>query len=263
MVLNKTVWFFFIFMAAALFVAPLLADETAESGRRIVAKNEQAVLKVQLVIRFKLLVNGSEMRNNETKIEATGLRLHSSGLTLISLNMTDPGRLAAQRLRANQSGGKMNLESELTDVKMILPDGTELPARVVLRDRDLDLAFVQPTTKPATALPAINVHRIGTPDLFDEIFVLNRLGKTAGRAASITVDRIQAIMHKPRLLFIPHLSRDLGAAVFTADEKWIGTVLLRTVQSRDINAGAMVVVLPADDILDIARQIPGMEMLAK
>lgn len=261
-VFRRMIGYGLIFVLAGS-IAPAAADELAESGRIIVAANERAIIKVQLVIRFKLLVNGSEMRNNETKIEATGVMLHPSGLALISLNMTDPGRLASQQLQANQSGGKMDLESELTDVKMILPTGTELPAKVVLRDRDLDLAFIQPIPRPSSELPAIDIHRIGTPKLFDEIFVLNRLGKAAGRASSITADRIQAIMSKPRLLFIPQLSRELGATVFTADGKWIGTVLLRTVQSRDINAGAMVVVLPAADILDIARQVPEMEMLAK
>ena len=175
--------------------------------------------------------------------------------------MTDPGRLAAEKLRAKPSGEKMNLESELTDVKIIMPTGNEIPAKIVLRDRDLDLAFVQPTEKQERRFPSIDVQQTATPQLLDDIFVLYRLGKAAGRVLSVTPDRVQAILSKPRQLFLPHLSRELGAPAFSTDGKWIGSVLLRIVRSTDANAGAMVVVLPAADILDIARQVPGMEQL--
>jgi len=40
------------------------ADQTAEAGRLVLEKYQEAVIKVKLVIRFKLLMNGSEMKNN-------------------------------------------------------------------------------------------------------------------------------------------------------------------------------------------------------
>src|SRR2546422_4160959 len=36
-------------------------------------------------------------------------------------------------------------------------DGTEIPAEIVLRDRDLDLAFIRPKTKPANPMPAVDL----------------------------------------------------------------------------------------------------------
>jgi len=249
--------FFLVLLCLASHVQ---ADQTAEAGRLVLEKYQESVIKVKLVIRFKLLMNGSEMKNNESKIEATGTVLHPSGLTLISLNKTDPGRLADNNLRKNNTDGrKMELESELTDVLLILPDGKEIPAKVVLRDRDLDLAFVQPLDPPANPLAAINLQEIGSAEVLDEIFSVGRLGKIATRAPAILSDRIVAIMQKPRTFYIPLQSQDLGTPVFTLNGSWLGVVLLRSITAGNINPNAMIVILPAADILEVARQVPGME----
>lgn len=240
------------------------ADRTAEAGRFVLEKYQDAVIKVKLVIRFKLLMNGSEMKNNESKIEATGTVLHPSGLTLISLNKTDPGRLADNNLRKNNTAGrKMELESELTDVLLILPDGKEIPAKVVLRDRDLDLAFVEPLESPAKPLAAIDLDDIGSADVLDEIFSVGRLDKIATRVPAVLSDRIVAVMQKPRTFYIPLQSRDMGTPVFTENGSWLGVVLLRSVTAGNINPNAMVVILPAADIIEVARQVPGMEAIDK
>ena len=41
------------------------------------------------------------------------------------------------------------METEVNDIKILLEDGAEVPAEIVLRDKDLDLAFIRPKAKPA------------------------------------------------------------------------------------------------------------------
>src|SRR6185369_12543088 len=82
------------------------------------------------------------------------------------------------------------VEIEVTDVKMILDDGTEAPAEIVLRDRDLDLAFIRPKSKPASPMTAVDLSKTGSAQLLDEIIVLDRLNKAASRAYSAFADRI-------------------------------------------------------------------------
>jgi len=39
---------------------------------------------------------------------------------------------------------RSRVETEITDIKILLDDGTEVaPLRLVLRDKDLDLAFIR------------------------------------------------------------------------------------------------------------------------
>lgn len=254
---NK--WLTYLFICLIITQCPSYADEAAQNGRRLLASTQHAVIKVDIVIRFKLVVNGNQRQQNEKKVEATGTVLTPDGLTLMSLNVTDPGDLASKQLKRYQPGKNMDLESDVSDLKLILPDGAELPAKIVLRDKDLDLAFIQPLRKPAAPLACIDKTRTAAPDILDPVFVLNRLGKIAGRIPAVTMDRIQAVMNKPRPFYIPHISRDLGAAVFTPAGEWIGNILLRTVNTGAADTGAMVVILPAEDIIDVAGQAPEME----
>lgn len=232
------------------------ASSIEENGREIMNLHEHAVIKVKLVLRFKIYMNGNEIKNNETKIEATGTVLDPSGLTIISLSMTDPGKFASLKLQSQMAPGKMDVESDLNEVIMILPNGTELPAKVILRDKDLDLAFVRPVEKPVQPIAAIDTRQTAQPQILDTVFILGRLGKVAGSVPSIVTDRIQAIMKKPRLFYVPQKSMDLGAPVFSRAGKWIGIILLRTIKTDDMSPGAMVVILPATDILDVTGQIP-------
>ena len=64
----------------------------------------------------------------------------------LSGSVTDPsGAMKDAYTRAITARGgdisQLKFESEISDVKIVLADGTEIPADVVLRDKDLDLAY--------------------------------------------------------------------------------------------------------------------------
>jgi hypothetical protein len=248
------------------------ADEAAKSGRAILAKCQDAVITVRLAIKQSMSMGGRDSKS-ESKIETTGTMIDSSGLTVVSLTTTDPGNAmkeAYARAMAARGGdpSQLKFDSEVSDVKILLADGTEIAADVVLRDKDLDLAYLRPSDKPAKPLPFVDLARDAKPQVLDEVVVVNRLNKAANRAPAVSVGRIEAMVEKPRTFYVlgeATWGYSLGAPVFSLDGKLIGILLLRSAKAQvdqtsgfmysSLNQwGMMPIVLPAADIVDGAKQ---------
>jgi S1-C subfamily serine protease len=166
-----------------------------------------------------------------------------------------------------EENNQFKMETELTDVKILLDDGTELSAEVVLRDKDLDLAFIRPKSKPASPMAAVDFGSGTKADVLDQVITLNRLGKAAGRAYSASVERINAVIQKPRTFYIPDsnmTSTGLGSPAFGLDGKILGVFVMRTVSGKgggmSMNNGRpdgmTSIILPADDVFKAAKQAP-------
>jgi hypothetical protein len=235
------------------------ADELAVKGRDIFNKNQQAVVTVQVVL--KMSYSGTA-KANETRQEITGTVVDPSGLTVLALSAADPSEMY-QRMMAEQ-GSQYKLEAEVTDLKILLADGTELPAEIVLRDKDLDLAFIRPKSKPASPMAAIDFGKSAPAQLLDEVITLNRLNSAAGRAYAASVERISAVVQKPRTFYIPDstmTSTTLGSPAFSLDGKIVGLVVMRAVNAkggggRNYRENMTSIILPAEDILKGAKQAP-------
>jgi len=248
------------------------ADDAAKAGREILAKSQGAVVAVKLAIKQSVSMGGRDSKS-ETKTETTGTVIDPSGLTVVSLATTDPSSAmkdAYARAMASRGGdiSQYKFESELTDVKIVLADGTEIAADVVLRDKDLDLAYLRPSDKPAKPLPSIDLTKDVKGQILDEVIVVNRLNQSANRAPAISVGRIEAIIDKPRTFYLLGQSMwaySLGAPVFSLDGKLVGILFLRSTKSQSDQMsgfmfnnldqwGMMPVILPASDIVDGAKQ---------
>jgi len=258
-----------IMAAVCALMLTATAGELENQGRAILEKNQKAVVTVQLVIKQKMSMGPMGSREDESKTEATGFVVDPSGLTVLALSETDPGSIYESMMAGMGEGAEnFKMESSIGDVKILIEDGKEIPAQVVLRDKDLDLAFVRPMEPPATPMAAVDLTQAGQPELLDQVIALNRLGKVANRAYSANVERIQAIVRRPRTFYIPGndpTHTGLGSPVFTLDGKLIGIVALRT--SKGEGGGVMSamsgladamlpVVVPAADIQEAAKQAP-------
>jgi hypothetical protein len=248
------------------------ADDLAKSGRDILGKSQGAVVTVKLAIKQSVSMGGRENKS-ESKTETTGTVIDPSGLTVVSLATTDPSSTVkeAYARAITARGGDLSqfkFDSELNDVKIVLPDGTEIPAEVVLRDKDLDLAYLRPSDKPAKPLASIDLTKDAKAQILDEVIVVNRLSQAANRAPAVSIGRIEGIIEKPRTFYLLGQSMwaySLGAPVFSLDGKLVGIVLLRSAKTQadqdsgfifsNLNQmGLMPVILPASDIVDGAKQ---------
>jgi hypothetical protein len=240
----------------ALLATAARADDMAQKGREIFKASQHAVVTVQVVLKYS---GGARSSNpTETKTDATGTVVDPSGLTVLALSSVDPAEL----YRRISEESKM--ETEVTDVKILLDDGTEMPAEIVLRDKDLDLAFVRPKAKPAAPMAAVDLSKSSAVEMLEPVIVLNRLNRAAGRAYSASIERIAAVIQKPRTFYIPETSGSaisLGSPAFALNGNIVGLFVMRAVSAPDSNARNMrenmtAILIPAEDILKGAKQAP-------
>lgn len=249
---------------------PATADDVAEAGRKILEKHQKAVVTVRVVVKIQTSMSGTATNQDESTSEVTGTVVDASGLVVLSLTEMDPSSYYS-----NMMGGLSErfegykVESEFTDIKILRDDGTEIPAHIVLRDKDQDLAFIRPKEKLAKPLEWIDMTQSAKPQVLDPVITLNRLGKLAGRAYSASIERIEAVVSKPRTFFIPSGSvtnSALGSPGFTTDGKVVGIAAMRMLTGGK-GAGMMMmgggwddygmaIFVPAEDIVEAAKQAP-------
>jgi len=234
------------------------ADQVAEKGRELFKKNQHSVVTVQEVL--KMSASGSS-RSTESKQDLTGTVVDPSGLTVLALSACDPGEMYQRMVGEDYS---RRVETEITDLKILLDDGSEVPAEIVLRDKDLDLAFIRPKIKLPAPMTAVDLSKSSPVQVLDEVVTLNRLNSAAGRAYAASVERITAVIQKPRTFYIPDstmTSTTLGSPAFALDGNVVGLFVMRSVSnkgnsSRGYRDNMTSIILPADDILKAAKQAP-------
>lgn len=244
------------------------ADDRA-AARDIVRKWQAAVVNVRVTLKMRVSAGGREMQSMDESVETVGTVITPDGLTVLSLGSLNPGSML-NRLMGSAGAGQERMEfgSEPTDVKLRLADGRELGARIVLRDEDLDLAFLRPTVKPAAPLVAISLADEARPSLLDPVILLSRLGRVGGWTPAVSLQTIGAIIEKPRTFYViePGAARGMGTPAFTASGKIVGLLTMRSVSSGrpgmfsmmggSEGMGLLPVILPAADIREIAAQAP-------
>jgi len=238
---------------------PSRADELADKGRDIFKKHQHAVVTVQVVL--KISYSGAA-KTAENRQELTGTVVDPSGLTVLALSACDPSEMYQRML--TQQGSQNKLEIEVTDMQILQADGTELAAEIVLRDKDQDLACIRPKTKPASPMAAVDLAKASPAQVLDQVVTLNRLNSAAGRAHAASVERISAVIQKPRTFYIPDstmTSTTLGSPAFALDGNIVGVVVMRAVMSgaganRNVRENLSAIILPAEDILKAAKQAP-------
>lgn len=246
--------------------APSAAQDERAAMREVAKKWQESIVNVRVSLKVRMSVGGREVQSMDDTVEAVATVIDPSGLTVMSLSSLDPGAMMNRFFSA--SGGsddqKMSIESEPSDVRIRLAGGRELPAAIVLRDQDLDLAFIRPTTKPASPLTAIDLSDAGTPAVLEDLVVLGRLGRVGGWTPSAILYSVAAIMQKPRTFFVLNGPTGTGMPAFRANGKIVGILTIRQIDPGRMSmfgmmggtegAGVIAVVLPAADVLEIARQ---------
>jgi len=250
-------YFTVLSVLAALSAAPIVrADEAATLGRAVLAQHREAVVTVQLVVKVTWS-SGGNSNQSENKVETTGTVIGADGLTVLALSATDPSSIA------RTMGSTFKMDAELSDIKLLLHDDTELPAEVVIRDVELDLAFVRPLVKPEAPLAFVDLEDSGDVELLDRVVTVNRLGRVANRVYSASFEYVDAVVERPRRYYIPGndpTSTSAGCPSFRLDGKVVGIFVIRAISAEAGSAGrrdnVMPIILPAADILEGVAQVP-------
>ena len=241
-------------MAAAMAIAGSATfaqtPEERAGARDLITKQGNAALVVLGTGKIRINQGGSE-RTQDSRIQALVTIIDSSGLGVMSLTSLDPGEiLSAQASRGRGAGPAVTVSTEAADLRYRLPDGKELPVRVVLRDKDLDLAFLRPVDKPAAPMAAIDL-TTARPSTVDAVVELRRLPESMGWQPTALFHTVQAVVEKPRTFFLL-TGGAVGSAVFDTRGRFVG-IILRLRNEADA-AAALQIVLPASDIREVAKQ---------
>jgi S1-C subfamily serine protease len=236
-----------------------LPDEAATKGQAVLDRNQQAVVTVRLGIKVTYSKDGQSSPATETKYRLTGTVLDPTGLTVVACSGTDPAQFY-KRVMPGYEGYKV--ESEIMDVKIILAE-KEVSGEIVMRDQELDLAFVRPKVAPASALSAVDFGKAAPAKVLEQVIMLNRLNQVSGSACSASVQRVIAVVKKPRTFYLHDAAGavgDLGSPVFSLNGDIIGVLVMRvgSGMEEDYRQNAASIIIPASEVDKVAKQVPPM-----
>jgi hypothetical protein len=194
------------------------------------------------------------MPPRENKVDVNGTIVASSGLTVTSLAAIDPRtQFAAMAAVMGPGGQRVEIsETDYKEVKLRLADGSEVPAKVVLKDADLDLAFIAPDPDAAGAkreFTPVKLDDAAEGVLLNTYLLVARAPKALQRVPLVRPAFVTGIVEKPRRLFLLS-DQQMGCPVF--DQQ--GHILGISVQNLNGGRNNGLVVLPAADVAEIARQ---------
>jgi S1-C subfamily serine protease len=253
---------------ALLTTLPAPAADLRATGRAKAEQVRAAVITIRIVLKLKIGFGG-QAQDQEQKVEVAGVVIDASGLTVASAATIDPS--GALRKMAGGQSSRMKVESEVKETTLLLEDGTEVEADVVLKDTDLDLAFLKPR-EPGRRFVAVSLRpRSGTVPLLTPIFVVSRLGKLTSRALAVATGEIRASVRGPAPYYVTdtETSAFVGSVAYTADGVPLGLFVNRFSASPDGRSSGMFdgafgrsgtsevvlsVLRPVDKVLELAAQ---------
>ncbi|NLN94448.1 MAG: trypsin-like peptidase domain-containing protein [Candidatus Hydrogenedens sp.] len=229
----------------------LHADEDGVLGRQVFEARKDSVVTLRTVVGLNF--GGGEVENEQ---EANATLISPEGLAVLALTGVDP----AQMISGLSMGGD-DISSRIISMRMILADGSEKPAEVILRDKDLDLALVRLTEKPEEALPFVDLAEAGAPEILDNVVCLMQYGRVARRSHAAFIDRVELIVTRPRLFYAlgDHRSRQtVCSPVFTLQNKLVGVGVMRLLAGDGDRSSddMMVIIIPAAQIQELVDQLP-------
>jgi hypothetical protein len=243
----------FMISLALLFAANV---SEADSARAVFAKAQKTVVTVKLVV--KISANGHD---SEQKVETFATVIDPAGLTVLPAAAVDPAAMMRASMRGRPGAPELKFESSVTEATMLLPDGTEVEADVVLKDADLDLAFLRPREAGRT-FDAVQLKPVKTlPQVLEPVVLVGRYGQNASRQPWVIVSRMRAVVKGPRIygLVDSDGSEALGTVAYAMDGTPLGVFVTKSgsggAEVRRMGGGDDHVILrTADDVLEIAEQ---------
>lgn len=237
---------------------PAAADAMGDTARSLVDKYQNAVIQFTAVVKFSGGPAGEEANQ---QIDGQGLVMDASGLIVTTNSAIDP--LSAFTDAAGPDSPMSKITSKVVSVRVLGKDGTDMPAKVVLRDTDRNLAFLRLIAPPASPLPFVDLKAAGNAQVGDPLFALGRMGKTGNRGPVIGFNRVSARLERPRLLYVIQSAQGFGtpgSIVFNEQGQPLGLLNIRfgNIRSSGNRFGGegLYVVVPADDVLEDGNQAP-------
>ena len=249
-----------ILLATAILLAAAARaqDSLSAQTRKVFADRQDTVVWISVVAKISMQAEGAKEAVNipdrEQKAETLGTILDASGFIVTALSSIDPTReLSGREVRTRDGTVKIEASATLKEVRVTMPDGTEIPADVLMRDTDLDLAFLRikagSKESKGVEFKAVDLKNAAAANVGDDVVSISRMDDVLNRVGSVSRGQVTSITRKPRE-FMRVTGSSLGCPTFSMDGKLVGIAVTRFVRGKSSH----VVVIPAADVLEIAQQ---------
>ncbi len=244
---------------------PIVGPAAAPSAKEIFTRFGPALVQLSGTVKTTMKFSGNAMPGRESRLDAAGVVIDADGTVITSANVVDPGRMMQKAMKAGGSMSgmdmKMDVASEHSNLRLRAPDGTQVPAVLVIIDGDRDLAVLRPDAKDAAAQkmagkwPALAAVATDKAEVLDQILVLGRLGAQFDRQFALTPVQVTAQISKPRPCWIVNGGSPGGVAL-TRDGRYLGLI---TIQLGEVDFSSMMsasqgmAVVPAAEILELVK----------
>lgn len=226
-----------------------LPEEEAAAARRLVPRVAPALVEVTAVISYQITVMGhSTVR--ESRLERLATVVSPTGVAVTALSQVDPATMVNAALDRQPQLRSFRVQvgaASFKEVKLrVLPGGAEIPARVVLKDPDLDIAFVAPLPDPKVKRHFAFVPLVpaAQPEVLGDYFIISRSAPAMGRVPTIIPTTLVGVTDKPRRLYLPTGAVE-SVPIFDLQGRVLGLGISRAAEAR---APAGTTVLPASAI---------------
>ena len=222
---------------------------------KLVEARSPAIVTIKFVL--KISMGGSD---EERETEIAGVMIDEGGMVMAS-NLQLGG--VSEAMRSFMSAG-MSMTPK--DIKVLVGEDTEgVEAKLVARDSELDLAWVQITKKPEKPYAAVDFSAGGKATQGQTLYSLERLGKFFDRTPTVNSFEVGAVVAKPRRLFVPseRLGAALGTPIFSGEMTPVGVTVLQLPSKEELEAeqgmmgasrGVGEVILPAEDVASAIKK---------
>jgi S1-C subfamily serine protease len=248
------------FLAAALLAAPFASAADGplkEKALALSASNKDSVLFLSAVVEIEFTAGDNPAKKEERKLEMLGTVIGADGLIVVPLSTLDAASTVDGRMVNGPQGPvKLSAKGTTKEVKILMPDGSEVPAKVAFKDPDLDLAFIRPESADSVKLTPVDTANSAPMGLLDDVIVLGRITKDLNREPVVMTTEVISLVTKPRT-FGKINGQSLGMPVFNKEGKFLGVGINRFGPKGDSDGPGPVpsnVVLPAADLMESASQ---------
>ncbi len=203
---------------------------------KLLAEKSPALVAVKYLLKFSM----PGMDAQESEAEANGVMIDPKGIILCSNTRMGGIMAMMQRMMGGGDDRMDDMSAVPTDIKVLIGDDTEgLPAKLVARDSELDLAWVQIKDPKDKKFDALDISVADIPKIGQELILVERLPKHHDRIPVFNETKLAGIAKKPRELFIPaHGISSYGDPIFTTSGKLVGFTALQ-LPDRDSAGGPM------------------------
>lgn len=218
-----------VLLGVPLSAQPTAGQPTSESPQARLVRHAPSLVSVRYVAE----VNAPRV-DEEVASTVHCLVIDADGLLLCSNSELGDYFATFSRLMGRSSAP---ITTRLKDLR-VLVDGRELDARLIARDSDRDLAWLQVHEVPEEIeLSPLEFTAQPLPEVGERIYLLRRLDEYFGEIPAIVESVVAALPERPRPLIVASPSfGHLGMPVFAADGRLLGLTVAQVPGDEDSNA---------------------------